>query len=287
MEAKVKDTQELDNAISHYRSYLSDVIDVMAGVPVYLKRQLTSSLDDMVKVYRKTGIPPKQISINKDKDLHDDVVAIIFLLNEKIKLYLQAVLASDIYSISDEATDSNTRDSEKVDAMNVFINEDIEGKNTIDRIEDYCENFMYEAEAFIVAGLASDLIDDEISAEWSKYSNKPYNSELIKEAMRSNEFEATNIKSKGVTYGSGISQSALLALTLVGQDTAFRFYNRNLRESWLLNNTISGWISIRNSSFPCQLCDSQAYVFHPMSELFQAWHRRCVCLCIPVTNNMI
>ena len=283
----VKDTQELDNAISHYRSYLSDVIDVMAGVPVYLKRQLKSSLEDMVKVYRKTGIPPKQISINKDKDLHDDVVAIIFLLNEKIKLYLQAVLASDIYSISDEATDSNTRDSDKVDAMNVFINEDIEGKNTIDRIEDYCENFMYEAEAFIVAGLAFDLSDDEISAEWSKYSNKPYNSELIKEAMRSNEFEATNIKSKGVTYGSGISQSALLALTLVGQDTAFRFYNRNLRESWLLNNTISGWISIRNSSFPCQLCDSQAYVFHPMSELFQAWHRRCVCLCIPVTNNMI
>ena len=283
----VKDTQELDNAISHYRSYLSDVIDVMAGVPVYLKRQLKSSLEDMVKVYRKTGIPPKQISINKDKDLHDDVVAIIFLLNEKIKLYLQAVLASDIYSISDEATDSNTIDSDKVDAMNVFINEDIEGKNTIDRIEDYCENFMYEAEAFIVAGLAFDLSDDEISAEWSKYSNKPYNSELIKEAMRSNEFEATNIKSKGVTYGSGISQSALLALTLVGQDTAFRFYNRNLRESWLLNNTISGWISIRNSSFPCQLCDSQAYVFHPMSELFQAWHRRCVCLCIPVTNNMI
>ena len=283
----VKDTQELDNAISHYRSYLSDVIDVMAGVPVYLKRQLKSSLEDMVEAYRKTGIPPKQISINKDKDLHDDVVAIIFLLNEKIKLYLQTVLASDIYSISDEATDSNTRDSDKVDAMNVFINEDIEGKNTIDRIEDYCENFMYEAEAFIVAGLASDLSDGEIVNEWSKYSNKPYNSELIKEAMRSNEFEATNIKSKGVTYGSGISQSALIALTLVGQDTAFRFYNRNLREAWLLNSTISGWISIRNSSFPCQLCDSQAYVFHPMSELFQAWHRRCVCLCIPVTNNMI
>ena len=105
--------------------------------------------------------------------------------------------------------------------------------------------------------------------------------------MRRNEFEATNIKSKGVTYGSGVSQAALLALALVGQDTAFRFYNRNLREAWLLNNTISGWISIRNSSFPCQLCDSQAYVFHPISELFQAWHRRCVCLCIPVTNNMI
>ena len=287
MEAKVKDTQELDNAISHYRSYLSDVIDVMAGVPVYLKRQLKSSLEDMVEAYRKTGIPPKQISINKDKELHDEITAIIFLLNEKIKLYLQAVLASDIYSISDEATDSNTRDSDKVDAMNAFINEDIEGKNTIDRISDYCENFMYEAEAFIVAGIAFDLSDDEISAEWSKYANKPYNSELIKEAMRSNEFEATNIKSKGVTYGSGISQAALLALTLVGQDTAFRFYNRNLREAWLLNNTISGWISIRNSSFPCQLCDSQAYVFHPMSELFQAWHRRCVCLCIPVTNNML
>lgn len=283
----VKDTQELDNTISHYSSYLSDVIDVMSDVPIYLKRQLKSSLEDMVEVYRKTGIPPKEISIDRNRDLKRDVTAIIFLLNEKIKLYLQAVLASDIYSISDEATDSNTRDADKVDAMNTFINEDIEGKNTIDRISDYCENFMYEAEAFIVAGLASDLSKDEILTEWSKYANKPYNSEVIKEAIRSNEFEATNIKSKGVSYGSGISQSALLALTLVGQDTAFRFYNRNLRESWLLNNTISGWISIRNSSFPCQLCDSQAYVFHPISELFQAWHRRCVCLCIPVTKNMI
>ena len=283
----VKDTQELDNTISHYSSYLSDVIDVMSDVPIYLKRQLKSSLEDMFEVYRKTGIPPKEISIDRNKDLKRDVTAIIFLLNEKIKLYLQSILASDIYSISDEATDSNTSDSDKVDAMNAFINEDIDGKNTIDRIADYCKNFMYEAEAFIVAGLASDLSKDEILTEWSKYANKPYNSELIKEAMRSNEFEATNIKSKGVTYGSGVSQSALLALTLVGQDTAFRFYNRNLREAWLLNNTISGWISIRNSSFPCQLCDSQAYVFHPMSELFQAWHRRCVCLCIPVTNNMM
>ena len=283
----VKDTQELDNTISHYSSYLSDVIDVMSDVPIYLKRQLKSSLEDMFDVYRKTGIPPKEISIDRNKDLKRDVTAIIFLLNEKIKLYLQSILASDIYSISDEVTDSNTSDSDKVDAMNAFINEDIDGKNTIDRIADYCKNFMYEAEAFIVAGLASDLSDGEIVNEWSKYSNKPYNSELIKEAMRSNEFEATNIKSKGVTYGSGVSQAALLALALVGQDTAFRFYNRNLREAWLLNNTISGWISIRNSSFPCQLCDSQAYVFHPISELFQAWHRRCVCLCIPVTNNMM
>ena len=219
----VKDTQELDNTISHYSSYLSDVIDVMSDVPIYLKRQLKSSLEDMFEVYRKTGIPPKEISIDRNKDLKRDVTAIIFLLNEKIKLYLQSILASDIYSISDEVTDSNTSDSDKVDAMNAFINEDIEGKNTIDRIADYCKNFMYEAEAFIVAGIASDLSNDEISAEWIKYSNKPYNSELIKEAMRSNEFEATNIKSKGVTYGSGVSQSALLALALVGQDTAFRF----------------------------------------------------------------
>ena len=68
----VKDTQELDNTISHYSSYLSDVIDVMAGVPVYLKRQLKSSLEDMVESYRKMGIPPKQISINKDKEFFEE-----------------------------------------------------------------------------------------------------------------------------------------------------------------------------------------------------------------------
>jgi hypothetical protein len=120
----------------------------MSDVPIYLKRQLKSSLvEDMVEVYRKTGIPPKEISIDRNKDLKRDVTAIIFLLNEKIKVVFASCTSSDIYSISDEATDSNTSDSDKVDAMNAFINEDIEGKNTIDRISDYCKNFMYEAEA--------------------------------------------------------------------------------------------------------------------------------------------
>ena len=81
----VKDTQELDNTISHYSSYLSDVIDVMSYVPIYLKRQLKSSLEDMVEVYRKTGIPPKEISIDRNKDLKRDVTAIIFpLWNAKL-----------------------------------------------------------------------------------------------------------------------------------------------------------------------------------------------------------
>ena len=284
---KIKSSSELDRSIINYRAYLSDVIDEMVEIPLYLKKELMNAVREMIDIYIKTGLPPKSISLDKNKKLDIDISAIIALLNDKIKIYLQNKLANKIYPISDEATEQKTLKQDRLDSMWGFMDEEIDGKTVSDRIINYTNNFKYEAEAFIVSGLAFDKSSNDIVNDYSKNASKPYDSQMIKEAMASNEFEARNIKSKGVSYGNGISTSSLVALTLVGQDTAFRFYNKTLRDSWLLDDSISGWISIRNSSYPCQLCDSQAYVFHPMSELFMAWHRRCVCLCVPITKNML
>lgn len=284
---EIKRSAELDLSITHYRTYLSDVIDEMVDVPIYIKKQLKSALNDMIDEYINTGLPPKTISLDKNKKLDAKVMIIVADLRQNIKLYIQKKLSDDMYSISDEATGSKTSNKDRVSLMSSFLDDKIDDKTIDDRIDDYTNNFKYEAEALIVSGLASDKSSNEILSDYSKNASKPYNSQMIKDAMNSNEFEARNIKSKGVSYGNGISASSLIALTLVGQDTEFRFYNKTLRDAWLLNGNIQGWISIRNSSFPCQLCDSQAYVLHPMSELFQAWHRRCVCLCVPITKNMI
>lgn len=284
---EIKRSAELDSSITHYRTYLSDVIDEMVDVPIYIKKQLKSALNDMIDEYINTGLPPKTISLDKNKKLDDKVMIIITALRENIKLYIKKKLSDDIYSISSGATGIEYSNKDRVSSMTSFINEEIDGKTILDRVDIYTDNFKHEAEAFIVAGLANKISKSQIANEYDKNSNNPYKSELIKDAMNSNEFEARNIKSKGVSYGNGISASSLIALTLVGQDTEFRFYNKTLRDAWLLNGNIQGWISVRNSSYPCQLCDSQAYVFHPMSELFMAWHRRCVCLCVPITKNML
>lgn len=285
--SKVKVTPELQATINDYKAVLSNVIDTMVDSSMYVRNRLKSSLNDIVEVYSNIPIDPKKLSIDKDSKLDRDVSAIIALLRDKLQLYMQSVLANDIYSYSDIATDNITRNSKKVNATNEFLFDEIDNKTFYDRINAYTDNFKYEAEAMAVAGLASDLSAKQIVSEYAKNISNPYKSELLKEAIRSNEFEARNIKSKGVTYGQGISNSMAVALTLVAQDTIFRFYNKLLHDSWSNDNSIAGWISIRNSSYPCDLCDSQAYVFHPMSEFFMGYHRRCVCLCVPVTKNML
>lgn len=284
---KVKVTPELQATINDYKSVLSKVIDAMVDSSSYIRNQLKLSVNDIVEAYSNNTIDPKKLSIDKDSKLDRDVSAIIALLREKIQLYMQGVLANNIYLYSDIATDNITRNSKKVNATNEFLSDEIDNKTFYDRINAYTDNFKYEAEAIAVAGLASGMSAKQIVIEYSKNIDNPYKSELLKDAIRSNEFEARNIKSKGVAYGQGISNSMAVALTLVAQDTIFRFYNKLLHDSWSNDNSIAGWISIRNSSYPCDLCDSQAYVFHPMSEFFMGYHRRCVCLCVPVTKNML
>ena len=285
--SKVKITPELRATIKDYRAVLVNVIYTMVDSSIYVHNQLKSSLNDVVEVYSNIPVDPKKLSMDKDSKLDKDVSAIIALLRDKIQLYVQSVLSNDIYSYSDGITNNNTSNSDKVNASNKFLSDEIDNKTFYDRINAYTDNFKYEAEAMAVAGLASGMSAKQIVSEYADNINNPYKSELLKDAIRSNEFEARNIKSKGVTYGQGISNSMAVALTLVAQDTIFRFYNKLLHDSWSNDNSIAGWISIRNSSYPCDLCDSQAYVFHPMSEFFMGYHRRCVCLCVPVTKNML
>ena len=278
---KVKSSDSLDIEIRHYREFLSRTVDIMIDVPTYIKNKMRTCIKDMVAVYQQTGMPPKQISLSKDKNLDRDISAMLLLLNNSIKNYLQERTYKKVLSVAQEATDLDSAPFDNSDMLESEIN----GKSDMQRIDEYVERFKYESEAVILSLLESGMSADEILRNYDL--KNPYNSELVKDAMRSNDFEATNIKSNGITYGKGISKSSLLALTLVGQDFAFRSYNKTLNDIWSLDNSIVGWISVRNSSFPCQLCDSEAYIFHPITEQFYSWHPRCVCLFVPITRNMI
>lgn len=278
---KVKSSDSLDIEIRHYREFLSRTVDIMIDVPAYIKNKMRTCIKDMVVVYQQTGMPPKQISLSKDKNLDRDISAMLLLLNNSIKNYLQERTYKKVLLVAQEATELDSAPFDNSDMLESEIN----GKSDMQRIDEYVERFKYESEAVILSLLESGMSADEILRNYDL--KNPYNSELVKDAMRSNDFEATNIKSNGITYGKGISKSSLLALTLVGQDFAFRAYNKTLNDIWSLDNSIVGWISVRNSSFPCQLCDSEAYIFHPITEQFYSWHPRCVCLCVPITRNMI
>ncbi len=282
---RIKKTEKLDLISGTYRSSLSSVINMIAIAPKFIKKKMIIAIGEMYDAVYPIASDPKSISTLSNDKLDSLLSEILIRLNDRILQYIMEVMEGGIYPISDYVTDNETDD--KGENIIAFTDEDIDGMDLYDRINRHTNNFKLEAEAFIVAGIANKLSKNQVVDEWIKNANKPYSSELIKEAIKSNEYEATNLKAKGFSYGNGVQKSSLMGLTLVVQDSLFRFYNKTLNDSWLTDGNILGWISIRNSSFPCQLCDSESYIFHPITETFVSWHRRCVCLCVPIYKDMI
>ena len=85
---------------------------------------------------------------------------------------------------------------------------------------------------------------------------------------------------KGVSYSFGENMKKL------GISVAALAYANAQFSIWNQNSAISGYFGVRNSSYPCPLCDSYAYRFIPMSEgMVYPLHNRCVCSIVPVTQS--
>ena len=132
--SKVKVTPELQTTINDYKAVLSNIIDTMVDSSMYVRNRLKSSLNDVVEAYSNSPIDPNKLSLDKDSKLDKDVSAVIALLRDKIHLYMQSVLANDIYSYSDGITNNTTSNSDKVNATNTFLSNEIDNKTFYDRI---------------------------------------------------------------------------------------------------------------------------------------------------------
>lgn len=88
--------------------------------------------------------------------------------------------------------------------------------------------------------------------------------------------------SKGVSYSLRDNMKKL------GISVAALAYTNAEYELWKNTGLVSGYIGVRNSSYPCPLCDSYAYRFIPMAEgMVYPLHNRCVCSIVPLHQNEI
>jgi hypothetical protein len=86
--------------------------------------------------------------------------------------------------------------------------------------------------------------------------------------------------------GKGVSYSFSENMKKLGISAAALAYANAQFSLWNQNSAISGYFGVRNSSYPCSLCDSYAYRFIPMSEgMVYPLHNRCVCSIVPVTQS--
>ena len=92
---------------------------------------------------------------------------------------------------------------------------------------------------------------------------------------------------EGVTEVSkGVSYSILDNLKKLGISVAALSYANAQMELWKDRGDMIGYMGVRNSNYPCPLCDSYANRFIPMSEgMVYPLHNRCVCSIIPLRQS--
>lgn len=122
-----------------------------------------------------------------------------------------------------------------------------------------------ELKHFIAVGLIYGLTKQAITNIIAKYYKQPYKNSII-----------SNVEHKGVS-----SYNRLLLLT-----------RYTIADSWMyadmryaIKNGAIGFYSFRGSSYPCQLCDDYAKVFHTFADPYPPYHNRCCCYAVPVYNK--
>lgn len=227
----------------------------------HLEELLVQAAKELVDISFKYDIPPSMFRFSANEDLKNEVNGVLRKLRELIYDYTETL------SVYDRKEDRN--------AIVAFINREDHGKTLSERISIYCNRFQYEVEAAIAAGLIAGIGKDKIKDSVKSYLNAPYANPYFKRAADNGGASATRIKTGGISYGVGKSNSAynsLNTLTRFAIGSAWMWF-------WGLehqNKGATGFYSYRGSSYPCSYCDSMVG-YHPISEYQNQWHIRCCC----------
>lgn len=86
--------------------------------------------------------------------------------------------------------------------------------------------------------------------------------------------------------GKGVSYSFSENMKKLGISVAAMAFTNAQFSIWNQNSGIIGYFGVRNSNYPCAMCDEQAYQFVPMSAgMIYPLHNRCVCVPVYLTQN--
>ena len=88
-----------------------------------------------------------------------------------------------------------------------------------------------------------------------------------------------------VPAGKGVSYSFFENMKRLGISAAALSYANALHHIWQKEGAAVFYYGVRNSNYPCELCDSYAYVLQPMGQMVYPLHNRCVCTIVPVYQN--
>ena len=168
------------------------------------------------------------------------------------------------------------------DEIDTFLSGKIEGKTTESRVGLYVGQLRGEMESFIAVGLVAGLSQTKIWQSFMSALTHPYGDAAVMKAMVSGLYDAVRLRRGELAYGRGRYASAFSNLTRLSFDAQQRIYVQNTIAGFMGNGKIAGIRPYRNSSIPCELCDSVAGRVFSVDSGVIPQHPRCVCGVDPI-----
>lgn len=154
-------------------------------------------------------------------------------------------------------------------------------------INTYTNRFKFEVETWLAIGLSRGLTLSTLKAQFTLFSNLPFNNPLFNEAKKQKDLTATRIQSGGVSYGVGKYTSAENSLVRLGRYAVADITRNAQWHEWTADGAplLLGYNVSRGSTYPCSYCDMMCG-FHPAGRAWlPPYHAHCCCIAVPVFSN--
>lgn len=245
-----------ETELKEAKDFLLERLDAERMMSAAVKKIFERAVERIVIISYKYNIDPQNFSFSKNKNLQKEVDDIIDGL--KIEIY------EDVNFIAAYQAE------EKKDDIYAFINRENHGKDLWQRLEEYADKFKVEIGLGILAALYLGEVQDMAISAIKAHLLMPFQNPYIKKAIK-----------KGApiiipNYGQGHTNSMLNAvLKLTNFAVAEGWMHRYLLEG--IENGAIGFVTFRNSTYPCDICDEYAYWVHPLDDPMPPLHLNCVC----------
>lgn len=244
--------QPTEADIEAAKAYLRQRLECEHAMTTLLESVMKDAAEKIVEILYSAKIHPTVGSYeNLPVPVQMQVDEIVEWLRETIDDYFLTLAIAD--------------HGENRDRISPFILGDNHGQTFAERLSDYCGKYRDELMLLIGAGLFLGIGKSDLVKSIGDNLKHPYSNQLLADGIET-----------PLTYGPGRSNSmynAINTLTRFGIGQGW-MYNRHLKAEM---ERAQGFMTFRNSTCPCDICDEYASYMHPMDDPIPPLHANCVC----------
>lgn len=238
------------------REYLEERLEAERSMQTNLRKVMDRAAALIVSIAYSYNVSPENFSFSRNRAMQAEIDEVI------------ADLMDDVEDFAD--TLATYRHEDESDEIIAYIHRENHGKTFDERLKDYAQKYKNELEIGIIAALYLKKSQSVTLSAIKNNMEHPYRNPLIAQAIKAGrQIELPN-------YGRGRTNAMLTAMLNL---TSFAVAEGWMHALWLnaRKGDAIGFVTFRNSSVPCDICDDYAGWLHPMDDPLPPLHSHCVC----------